>query len=204
MRYVVFIFFICFNLYSQDESLLRSEFLSNQFSKKVTGSKPKFFQRSSLYKINLNSDHLLEGISFIKKDGKDYIELLNSSNKLLFKFEFAAVGINSRLFKIKFKKIKYQNILLLYYYEGEVNGLEKRSSVRLYLLAFKKNLKQFKVTKGPIIWKGYKTYLNNYFEKEFKVKILDSNQDQLLDIYLESPNIHNVILQKKNLKWLSL
>ena len=166
---------------AQDERFYRKIFTGNLRPSKSQISQMNDFKNvisSSIYKVDLNRDGVDEGIILEKKDGNDYIKIVDNIGRSWFEYRLETLGTESKVYKIMLKSLtKDSDVLIVHFYEGAIESSVFEASARLYFISIdKRDLKSLKIFKGPHYWHekevGYK-----YWNRFYNVNVFDYNKD---------------------------
>ena len=189
---LVFFSFI-FLSHSQNEELWLERQLFTHVNDPRTIIKETRYQEKE-YRIDINNGGSKESIRIGKKLEKDFLELRDFGGRLLFRYDFQPKGPGSFLYKLRFSFVnKKTPIILAFYYTGEVGSRDTESKGLLYWFTFDDlSLTSAQVHKGPPFW--HEVHQNNelYFQREYKVGILDKNSDGRKEILVKHNNIERI------------
>ncbi len=193
-------------IWAQNEKLLRYPFLKKRLEKEsLEVEKYKWSVSTPLYKLDINFDQLPEALRYVKRDGKDYIEVYSFKNKLLLNFKLPKKGAESKVYKIRYIRVAENlNSLLLFYYRGYSKIINGESEANLFLISFDDLFTEFKIFEGPpLFFKKFK-YLGSYYSKQYFVDVEDLNEDGHQDVILSSGPLKRVLMLTKAGDWISL
>lgn len=191
--------------WSQDERFYRNMFNGLlQKGQKPIPYKIKVF--SPKYMIDLNRDGINESFQAVKKDGVDFIRINDAYGEKLCEHKIESKGAKSRIFKANFVKVnKNVDVLVLHFYEGEIDVSTYESSARLYFVTILNGkLASASLTKGPYFWNEKEKRPNQYWNRKYTVNFVDYNKDGQKEISVNYHNISKIFYYSKNGIWESI
>ena len=203
----LFLFFgLSFSVSAQDERYYR-QILKGELPD--TGMELKdppehqFNVKGASYVIDLNGDGFEESIQPKKRDGVDWLEIKDSSQRKVFEAKLFAVGGESVIYKIKIAQISPTvKLLLLFLDEGKSAGRKFESTARIYLLTMENNdLSTFNITMGPHHYHEKQRQREQYYRRDYAVEIRDVNKDGTRDVIVEYNHIQRIMLYKGKGEW---
>ena len=200
----LFITFVFFSnpLKAQDERYYRKIFTRDLVNEESTSDYFKEVQSSSIYKIDLNRDGVEEGIILKKKDGIDYIQIIDQMGISLLEHKLETIGRGSKVYKILLKTLaKDSDVLILHFYEGSTESSVFEATARLYFISIDhRDLKSLKVFKGPHFWHekevGYK-----YWNRYYNVNVYDYNKDGRKEISINYNKVARIYFYLGDGRW---
>ena len=191
---------------AQDERFFRQLF-SGDLTKTDQADQRKYSYviHSPFYQIDLNRDAKEENLVFVKKDGEDWLEILDSDKKKIYSYQFENKGFDSELFKVELKTLSpTTSVLLLYYYEGVSRYIEFQGTSRIYALTLDHNdLKTIKTFKGTSFFDELKSQRGHYHKRHYQVYLEDLNNDSVKELIIKHQRMSNVFMYKGNGQWMT-
>ena len=194
---------------AQDERYFRQLF-SGELTKKseaINDKKYSYFLHTPFYSIDLNHDGVSEQIVFVKKDSEDWIEIYDQSHGTdktkIFSYQFEALGFDSDLYKIEYKKLSAQtSIILLYYFEGVSRYTEMQATSRIYFITIDNNdLKTFKAYKGPSLFEEKESLKGHYHLRNYQIYLKDLNNDGVNEVVIKFRGMSRVFVYQGHGQW---
>lgn len=166
----------------------------------------KFSVEGSSYLVDLNDDGIEEILVPKKRDGVDWIEIKDSSQRTFFEGKLLAQGGSSTLYKIKIAHLSNTvKVLLLFMDEGKTAGQRFESTGRIFLIPYENNkLENMKVTQGPHHFHEKERQREQYWRRDYAVEIRDVNNDGIRDIIVSYNHIQRILLYKGKGEWTRL
>lgn len=193
-------------LFAQDEryyrQILNGELpTANQEVKEV--QEHQFNVKGAGYSIDLNNDGIEEFIQPQKRDGVDYLEILNSSRRKVFEGKLLAMGGESSIYKVKLvylsPKIK---LLMIFLDEGRTVGRRFESTARVFLVTYENNdLSTLQMTQGPHHFHEKEGQREQYWRRDYSVEIRDVNNDNVRDVVVQFNHIQRIMIYKGFGEW---
>ncbi len=185
MRWILLLTLGVTSFYSwgQDERFYRKMF-SSKLSEAIEDFDYKIHVDSPRYTLDLNRDGLKDSFQTVKKDGVDFIRVIDPFGKIVFEKSLLTKGAYGRIFKARFVAVKKDvDVLILYYYEGETQSATFEGSARLYFLTIPgKDLGRITLSRGPYFWHERERGEGKYWNRRYSVNILDYNKDGVQEI----------------------
>ena len=193
---IICIVLLCFAplAFSQDESFYRDLFNGNLYSQSKDAMIYKIEVESPKYMIDLNSDGVMDSFQTVKRDGVDFIRINDTYGKSVFMDKLLTKGKNSSIFKAKLVKVNSKtNVLILFYYDGEIKTSRYEASARLYFVTFVNNeLKKASLYKGPYFFNEKEKASGKYWNRRYSVNVMDYNKDSQNEISISYNNSSKV------------
>lgn len=155
--------------------------------------------------LDINGNGELEKIELSKRDGRDWISIFRSSEKV-FEHELQSYAGNSHIFRLRRKKLATgESLLTIFYYDGQRPLINYRASARLYLLSFSDDLKNFWLSKGPSIWDEQELpFYQHYHKRSYGVSFADMNKDGMTDVTVNYRGTSRVMIYLGEGRWINL
>jgi hypothetical protein len=201
-----FILTLSLSALGQDERYYR-QILSGELPDVFKTYKENLIQSISVtgasYKIDLNSDGIEETIQPQKRDGVDWIEIRDSSERKIFQGSLFAMGAESVLYKIKLVHLsKTLRALILFLDEGRTQGRKFESTARLYVLSYENNdLSTLKLSAGPHFFHEREAQRDQYFRRDYVVNVVDFDEDGTREISVQFNRIQRIMQYTGNGDW---
>ncbi len=197
--------FLSLGALAQDERYIRELFLKkfDAENSKALKKTYSYIVPTPFYTLDVSGDGKPESFVYAKKENEDWLDIFDSDKKMIYQFKFDAMGFDSRLYKIRFASIdKEVGVALLYYYEGATKYYELESTARIYIMTFKRQtFSDFKVLKGPYLFREYRDQRNQYSERVKDVEIMDLNGDKRNEIVFKHHLYSEVVIVKPDGKF---
>ncbi len=192
-------------IFAQDERYYR-QILSGDLP--VTADSRDNFVRNFLikgpeYHLDLDGDGVEEIIQPEKRDGTDWISILNSSRSSLFAAKLFAAGGDSSIYKIRMVNLSTRvKALIIFLDEGVTHGLKFESTARIYLLSYEDNkLSTLTMNPGPHIYQEKEAQREQYWRREFVVDVTDLNNDNMREVVVHFNHIQYVLEYQGTGEW---
>ena len=207
------IFFLNFFLmtlmaYSQDERKYRQLIDKTQKNKNNEHEVmpfSHFVQNQGRYQLDLNSDKIEEIVEIQKRDGLDWIIIKASNETVLYQTKLPTVGSQSVIFKmllLNISKTRSIKTLVLFFDEGMIKSKKWESTARILLLTFENHdLRNIKLTIGPHFFHEKNSQRDQYWRRDYEVKSLDLNADQMREIIVKYQHIQRILIYKGDGIW---
>jgi len=200
------IFSLSLSVFAQDERYYR-QILNGELPK--LGQEIKEFQehqfsvKGASYTIDLNNDGIEEVIQPQKRDGVDWIEIKDSSQRKIFDAKLLAMGGESVIYKAKLAYISSTTkLLMLYLDEGKTAGRRFESTARIYLITFENNdLSTMRITTGPHHFHEKEGQRDQYWHRDYSVELRDVDKNGVRDVVVEFNHIQRIMLYKGKGEW---
>ncbi len=185
-------------LHGQDERYYREMLkggLPNYAERAPEAAFHQFNVKGPAYRIDLNDDNIEETLQPQKRDGVDWLEIRDSSERILFQEKLLAMGSESVLYKIKLVRISATaKAIILFLDEGKTHGQGFESTARIYLISFDNNdLSTLKMTKGPHFFHEKEAQRDQYLRREYLVNVFDVDNDQVREVVVEFNKIQRIM-----------
>ncbi len=207
---LVFVLFIILQIlvmvkvYAQDERFYRGVFTGELKHEELKEKKFKFIFASKAYQLDIDDDGIQESLFIEKRDGLDFLKIVNFEGVVIFEDRFFASGDKSKVYKITKAKLSSQlNVLLVHYYEGKIQTSEFEASARLYLISVDKKEQKLVMTKGPHFFHERELIKKQYWNRDYHINVKDFNNDGVKEVSVSFNHIHRVLTYKGNGQWLS-
>lgn len=194
------------NVWAQDERYYR-QILSGELPKSSVDVKEDPIQHLSLmgsrYLVDLNGDGNDEILQPQKRDGVDFLEIRDASERKIFEAKLFVMGAESHLFKIKLVSLSPKvKTLILFMDEGFTQGRKFESSGRIFLIAFENNdLATMKFAQGPHFYHEKAGQREQYWTRDYMVNIVDMNNDGVKEIAVQYNHIQRILIYKGFGEW---
>ncbi len=191
---------------AQDERFYRDIFNGQLYE----GVKPLHYKTEAIspkYVIDLNSDGRKDYFQTIKRDGIDFIRIVDPFGKVVLEKALITKGDDSKIFKAHLKAVnKNTNVLILHYYEGHNESATFEGSGRLYFVTFPKNkLEQAVLNKGPYFWhERERAGGKMYYNRRYSVNVIDYNGDGNKEISVSFNRSQHLYMYESEGNWKSL
>ncbi len=203
---VLALLFLSFPILGQDERYYR-QILNGELPKLSQtideGPDEKFNVEGASYFIDLNSDGIEEMIRPLKRDGVDWIEIKDSSQRSLFLGKLLAMGGGSFIYKIKLAHLSPKvRVLIVYLDEGSSSGKKFESTARIFLLSYENNdLSTLSLVQGPHHFHEKQGQREQYWRRDYAVEVRDLNNDGVRDVIVSFDHIQRVMVYKGYGEW---
>lgn len=193
-------------IFAQDERYYR-QIITGELP--VTVEPKESFVRNYLvkgpeYLVDLDSDGIEEILQPEKRDGIDYLTILNSSRSPIFSAKLYSAGGDSHIYKVRLVNLTDRvKTLIVFLDEGSTKGLRFESTARIYLLSFEDNkLSDISMNPGPHIFHEKEGQREQYWRRDFLVDVKDLNNDSKREIIVHFGHIQYVLEYQKNGEWI--
>jgi hypothetical protein len=191
--------------FAQDERYYR-QILTGELQKT---SEPKesfvrnYIVKGAEYMVDLDGDGIEEIIQPEKRDGTDYLNILNSSRSSIFSAKLFSSGGNSWIYKLRLVNLSAKvKTLIVFLDEGTTHGLRFESTARIYFLSYEDNkLSTLTLNPGPHIYQEKEAQRDQYWRREFVVDVDDLNQDSSREIIVHFGHIQHIYEYRGNGEW---
>lgn len=174
----------------------------------VTVEPKESFVRSFLvkgpeYMVDLDGDGIEEILQPEKRDGIDYLTVLNSSRSPIFSAKLYAAGGDSTIYKLRLVHISPSvKALIIFLDEGVTKGRRFESTARIYLLSYEKNqLSTMTLNPGPHIYQEVEAQREQYWRRMYSVDVRDLNDDNRREVVVHFGHIQYVLEYLGDGKW---
>ena len=206
----LFLFFLCFSMSAtaQDERFIRQILTDDLHNEpEATPSIPVFTQfsvKGASYRVDLNGDGIEETIQPQKRDGVDWLEVRDASERVVYETKLVAMGAESSIYKIKLVYLsKSVRTLIIFLDEGLTQGKRVESQAQIYLLSYENNdLKTLKLTPGPHYFHEKEAQRDQYWRRNYSVNVYDIDQDGTREIAVQFNHIQRIFRYLGNGEWL--
>lgn len=194
------------DIFAQDERYYR-QILTGELPQ--TSDPKESFVRNYLvkgpeYLVDLDSDGIEEVIQPEKRDGIDYLTILNSSRTEIFSARLFSSGGDSSIYKLRMVYITPSvRTIIIYLDEGSTKGLRFESVARIYLLTYEYNkLSTLSLTPGPHIYHEKEGQRDQYWRRDFLVDVKDLNKDEKREVIVHFGPIQHVYEYNGRGEWI--
>ena len=203
---IFLLFTLSLSVFAQDEryyrQILKGE-LPN-FSQDIGEvQEHQFNVKGATYSVDLNGDGIEEMIQPQKRDGVDWIEIRNTTQRKIFEAKLLAMGGESSIYKAKLVYLSSTTkLLMLFLDEGKTSGRRFESTARIYLVTFENNdLSTMKITTGPHHFHEREGQRDQYWERDYSVEIRDVDKNGVRDVVVQYNHIQRIMVYKGNGNW---
>ena len=199
----------CLPSFAQDERYYR-QILNGELPKlgqEIRESQEHQFNvKGASYSIDLNDDGIEEVVQPQKRDGVDWIEIKDSSQRKIFDSKLLAMGGESVIYKAKFARLSPTvKVLMLFLDEGKTSGRRFESTARIFLITFENNdLATMQITSGPHHFHEKEGQRDQYWLRDYSVEVRDIDKNGVRDIVVEFNHIQQIMIYKGKGDWLRL
>lgn len=155
------------------------------------------------YRVDLNGDGMEETLQPQKRDGVDWLEIRDTSQRKIFEAKLLAMGGDSALYKIKLVSLSPKvRALILFLDEGKTEGRRFESTARIFVLSFENNdLNTLKLVRGPHFFQEKEAQRDQYFRREYQVNVVDLDNDGVKEISVQFNHIQRILKYLGNGEW---
>lgn len=208
---LIFLLFLSLSslVLAQDERFYR-QILTNSVnpSEKMNldSKETQFTVKGSVYFVDLNDDGIDESINPQKRDGVDWLEIKDSSSRIIFEHKLLAMGSSSTLYKVKMVYLSTTvRALILFLDEGVTKGRRFESTSKLYFLTLEnKDLNSIKLFQGPHYFHEKENIREQYWRRGYSVNVYDIDQDGTREIAVQYNHIQRIYRYLGLGEWKSL
>jgi hypothetical protein len=199
----------CLPAFAQDEryyrQILNGELPSQGLEVREV-QEHQFNVKGASYSIDLNDDGIEEVVQPQKRDGVDWIEIKDSSQRKIFDSKLLAMGGESVIYKAKLARLSPTvKVLMLFLDEGKTSGRRFQSTARIYLITFENNdLATMHITTGPHHFHEKEGQRDQYWLRDYSVEVRDIDKNGVRDIVVEFNHIQQIMIYKGKGDWLRL
>lgn len=192
--------------FSQDERYFR-QILSGELPKLSEEYKenrlPQFNVTGASYKFDLNADGFEETIRPQKRDGVDWLEIRDATQRKIFEGKLLAMGSESSIYKIKVVNLSLKvKAAILFLDEGSTKGKRFESTARIYVVSFENNdLDTLSMTEGPHFFHEKEAQREQYWRRDYNVNIYDMDGDGVREIAVMYNHIQRIMKYKSRGEW---
>jgi hypothetical protein len=185
-------------LRAQDERYFRQIFTGElpKVNDEVTVARgPQFTVSGAHYRVDLDGDRIEEVVIPQKRDGVDWLEIRNSSQRTLFEARLLPMGAFSALYKVKLVHLSTTTkALLLFLDEGHTVGRRFESTARLFVLSYEDNdLSRATLVMGPHFFHETEKQRDQYLRRDFTVNVVDVDGDGTREILVHYNHIQRLL-----------
>jgi len=165
--------------------------------------KVHYLFESPAYRIDLNNDGIEEYIQSAKRDGVDWIQIIDFSGRKVFESKLFAMGAESSLYKIRLMQISPDvRVLILFLDEGKTQSVRFESTARIFVLSYEKNdLSSLKLSQGPHFYHEREAQREQYGRRHYDVNIVDFDGDGIKEISIQYNHIQRMMKYKGRGEW---
>lgn len=190
---------------AQDEKFIR-QILTQNLKKNVEEGADAAYHwqvHSGAYNFDLDNDGLQEKFYLSKKDGQDWITLLDYTGKKIFEKKLQAKGHGSVLYKIRLVSLSpAHKALLLHFYEGHSSFVNTYGSARFYFITWdNNNLDTLAMFEGPSFFDEEKLGDKHYHRREYKLNVYDYNRDGIKEVSVRFNLIERIYFYQGKGQW---
>ena len=173
-------------------------------SKTKTMSYHQFNVKGASYKVDLNSDGIEESLQPQKRDGVDWLEIRDYSERVIFETKLLAMGAESKIYKIRMAHLsKIVRTLIIFVDEGYTQGKKFESTAQVYFVSYENNnLKTLKLTQGPHFFHEKESQREQYWRRDYAVNVFDIDLDGTREIAIQYNHIQRIYKYLGNGEWL--
>lgn len=202
-----FFFLLSWNtVRAQDERYYRQIF-TGELPKLVQEHKEAPLHQYNLmgpaYRLDLNADGIEETLRPQKRDGVDWLEIRDASERKIMEAKLPANGGNGHLYKIRLMNLSPKlKTLVLFMDEGETRGKRFEATARLYFISFENNdFSTLSLSQGPHFFHEREAQREQYWRRIYLVDALDFNQDGTKEIIVHYNHIQRVYMYEGKGHW---
>jgi hypothetical protein len=164
---------------------------------------PQFNVNGASYKVDLNGDGIEESIQTQKRDGVDWLQISNFSQRVIFEAKLLAMGSESQIYKLKLVHIKPEvKTLIVFLDEGFTRGRKFESTARIFLLTWEKNdLDKIRLTQGPHFFHEREGQREQYWRRDYMVNVVDIDGDGTREVAVQFNSINRIMRYIGNGEW---
>lgn len=170
--------------------------------------KKRFFYKITTpkYSIDINGDGLNEILTYEKRDGEDWFNILDHDKRRLLRLQLRATGIKSKLYRIGLHQISRQTrLLILHFYEGYNEYLEFNGGARYYFVTLDNNdLKTLSGHRGPLFLDERKERRGHYHLRNLHLSLYDHDNDGVKEVAVKHHLVSKIFKYRGNGQWLEL
>ncbi len=192
-------------IFAQDERYYR-QILTGELPE-VVDPKESFVRnylvKGSEYMVDLDGDGIEEILQPEKRDGIDWLTIMNSSRGIVYSAKFYSAGGESAIYKIRMVHLTPRiRTLIVFLDEGITKGLRFESTARLYFLSWEDNkLSTLALNPGPHIYQEKEAQRDQYWRREFVVDVTDLNEDDKREIIVHFGHIQHIYEYRGSGEW---
>lgn len=204
--FFLFFFLLSGKSFAQDEryyrQILTGELpLANKETKEITIT--QFNVVGSTYKFDLDSDGFEESIQPQKRDGVDWLEIRNSTEKKVLEAKLLAMGQGSTIYKIRVVNLSTKvKAAIIFLDEGTTSSKRFESTGRIFVLSFENNdLSTLKLAQGPHFFHEKQAQREQYWRRDYNVNVYDIDGDGVREIAVQYNSIQRIMRYLGNGGW---
>lgn len=167
---------------------------------------PQFNVLGPSYKVDLNADGVEEFIQPQKRDGHDWLEIRDFSQRKVFEAKLFAMGSDSHIYKLQLVHITPTvKTLIIFMDEGFTRGRRFESSGRIFLLTFENNdLNKITLTQGPHFFHEREAQREQYWRRTYMVNVYDMDNDGTREIVVMYNHIQRILKYSGKGEWVRI
>ena len=202
---ILFLCIMSIDALAQDERFYRKMF-TGKSSESIEEFHYKVHVQSPRYMLDLNRDGVEEAFQTVKKDGVDFIRIMDPFGRVVFEKSLMTKGKLSRVYKAQLRNVTHDtDVLVLHFYDGDTQSATYEGSARLYFLTIPaRDLKRITLTKGPYFFTERERAAGKYWKKRYSVNILDYNNDGKNEISVSYNKLSRVYFYISDGVWQAL
>jgi hypothetical protein len=162
-----------------------------------------YLVKGSEYMVDLDGDGIEEIIQPEKRDGIDWLTIMNSSRSVVYSAKFYASGGDSSIYKLRLVNLTPRvKTLIVFLDDGITRGLRFESTARIYFLTWEDNkLSSLTLNPGPHIYHEKEAQREQYWRRDFVVDVTDLNEDSKREIIVHFGHIQHIYEYKGSGEW---
>jgi hypothetical protein len=155
------------------------------------------------YEWDINSDGKSEKIQWVKKNVLDWIILYAHDGTKMWEQKLRPMGKLARVYKMRLVDIsKKCRVLMIYYYEGQVEYTQFKAQARIDLLTIDEgDLQNVHYQEGPAFFSEETKARDHYHWKNYFIDMVDLNLDGKKEIRIKYSNTVRVLSYQGKGKW---
>lgn len=163
----------------------------------------QFNVKGASYKFDLNGDGFEESIQPQKRDGVDWLEIRDSSERKVFEGKLLAMGTGSSIYKIKVVNLSTKaRAAIIFLDEGVIQGKRFESTARIFVISFENNdLSTISMTEGPHFFHEKEAQREQYWRRDYNVNVYDLDGDGVREIAIMYNHIQRIMKYKGRGEW---
>ena len=192
--------------FAQDERYFR-QILTGELPKQVDQYKenmlPQFNVTGGTYKFDLNGDGFEESLQPQKRDGVDWLEIRDVSQRKIFEGKLLAMGSESAIYKIKVVNLSLKvKAAIVFLDEGSTKGKRFESTARIFVISFENNdLETLSMIEGPHFFHEKEAQREQYWRRDYNVNVYDIDGDGVREIAIMYNHIQRIMKYKSKGEW---
>ena len=203
-----FALFLAFSLpgFSQDERYYR-HILSGDLQKYTLEHREvmvtQFNVQGTSYKFDLNGDGIEEILQPQKRDGVDWLEIKDSSQRKIFEAKLVGNGADSAIYKIKLVHLTPKvKAAILFFDEGYTKARRFESTAKIYVISFENNdLSNAAIAEGPHFFHEREAQREQYWRRDYNVNVYDVDGDGQREIAIMYNHIQRIMKYRGRGEW---